>query len=163
MRNRGIPHDVLTWNDNESGGGSWLIHTNTELFGSVQVDIPAKSRSDTLTEIQQRSLQMLRELPKALRASLTDSLRRYALQYMGEELSAEECTLSCDNASIPYLHDANTPYAFLNADSDIDEEHGVCFLIRDGVAIACCHGDESLEFYGWDATDELDALAQIGE
>ncbi|WP_197441633.1 hypothetical protein [Thalassoglobus neptunius] len=132
------------------------------MFGSVQVDIPAKSKSDALTEIQQRSLQMLRELPKALRSSLTDSVRQYALQCTGEEPKAEECNFSCDNASIPYLHDAKTPYVFLNADSDIDEEHGVCFLIRDGAVIACCHGDESLEFFGWDSTDELDALAQNG-
>jgi len=61
MRNRGIPHDELQWIDNGIGGGSWLIHTNTELFGSIQVTIPANVKSHTLTEIQQRSLQMRSE------------------------------------------------------------------------------------------------------
>ena len=117
---------------------------------------------ETLTEIQQRSLQMLRELPKALRSSLADSLQQYALQYSGEAPDADGWRISCDNASIPYLHDAKTPYVFLNADADIEEEHGVCFLVRSGDVIACCHGDQSLEFFGWDATDELDALAQNG-
>lgn len=158
MRNRGIPHDELQWNDASNGGGSWTIHTNTELFGSVQVDIPARSADASLTEIQKRSLQMLRELPKSLRPLLIDALRRYAVRYWGEEPDAEDCDFFCDNASVPYLHDATNAYVFLNASSDIDEEHGICFLIRDGTVLAGCHGDESLQFYDWDATDDLDAL-----
>jgi hypothetical protein len=159
MRNRGIPRDKLIWNDNGVGGGSWTIHTTTELFGSVQVDIPCKTPDSGLTEIQKRSLQMLRELPKSLRPALIDALRRYAVRYLGEDPNPEDCKFSCDNASIPALHEAPNAYAFLNASSDIDKEHGVCFLIRNGEVLACCHGDTSLCVENWDATDELDALA----
>lgn len=74
MRNRGIPHDELTWCDNGIGGGDWVLHTNTEIFGSVQVTIPVMSNSLPLRDIQQRSLQMLRELPKSLKPSMIDSL-----------------------------------------------------------------------------------------
>ncbi len=160
MLNRGIPHDELTWNDAGNGGGSWTIYIDTELFGSVRVDIPAKTRGAELTEVQRRSLDMLRTLPKTLRPALIEALRRYALEYLGDDFEPDDCTFSCDNASVPYLHESQSAYVFLNASSDIDDEHGVCFLVRDGDVVACCHGDESLEFYDWDATDALDALEQ---
>lgn len=163
MLNRGIPHDELTWNDAGNGGGSWTIHVNTELFGSVQVDIPAKTKAEDLTDVQRRSLDMLRKLPKTIRPALIDALRKYAIEYRGNDFDPDDCTFSCDNASIPYLNESKTAYVFLNASSEIDDEHGVCFLIRNGDVVACCHGDESLEFYGWDSIDDLDALAQDGE
>ncbi len=159
MRNRGIPHDTPIWVDNGNGTGSWVVHTKTQLFGSVQVDIPGKSNSETLTDVQQRSLDMLRDLPTKLKPMLFAALRRYASEYLDDNFDDDDCTLSCDNASVPYLHESKTPYIFLNADSNIDDEHGVCFLIRDGDVISCCHGDASLEFLGWDATDDLDELA----
>lgn len=163
MLNRGIQHDELTWNDAGNNRGSWAIHVNTELFGSVQVDVPAKMKTEVLADVQRRSLDMLRTLPKTIRPALIDALRKYALEYVGDDFDSDDCTFSCDNASVPYLHESRSTYVFLNASSDVDDEHGVCFLLRDGDVVACCHGDISLEFYGWDATDELDALAQDRE
>ncbi|MFK8111251.1 MAG: hypothetical protein AB8B91_03585 [Rubripirellula sp.] len=162
MRNRGIPHDAPVWNDAGNGGGSWTIHTNTELFGSVRVDVPAKTADPTLTDVQNRSLQMLRSLPKSLRPALLGALQSYAMRYLGDDYVPEDCDFLCDNASVPYLHESSSTYVFLNASSDVDEEHGVCFLIRNSGVIACCHGDESLQFYDWDATDELDSLGDNG-
>ena len=160
MRDRGIPHDQLVWVDQENGGGTWIIHTTTILFGSVQVQIPAKSGAASLTDVQQRSVQMLRELPKSAEQFLVESLKRYASEFLDTDINTDVAfTFLCDNASVPYLQESSVPYIFLNASSDVDEDHGVCFLIRDGKVITCCHGDESLQFLGWDATDELDALA----
>ena len=162
MLNRGITHDQPIWNDAGDGRGFWTIHTNTELFGSVQVEIPAKPDATELTDSQRRSLDMLRNLPKSLRLTMVDALKRYARRYLGDCYDPNECDFFCNSASIPYLYKSKPSYVFLNASSDVDEDHGVCFLIRDGDVLACCHSDESFEFYGWDATDDLDALADHG-
>ncbi len=160
MRNNGIPHDVLTWYNSGNGGGQWTIHTDTQLFGSVLVTIPAKTQAADLTDAQRRSLEMLRTLSKDLRPKLIDALRKYAKEYLGDKFDQNDCDFFCDNASVPNIHASQATYVFLNASSDIDDEHGVCFLIRDGDVLACCHGDESLDFLEWDATDELDALGR---
>ena len=158
MRNHGIAHGELQWHDNGNGTGLWVIHVRCELFGSVKVNIPSR-RSEGLTPTQERCLQLVRSLTPDKRGALTEALRQYAITHTGDEPDDDDLRFSCDNASVPYLEHADTPYVYLNADSPIDEEHGVCFLIRDGEVLCCCHGDESLEFNDWDDTDLLDELA----
>ena len=157
MRNRGIERETLIWNNAGNGSGSWTIHTHSSLFGMVQVDIPAKRKTGSLTHCQVRCLEMLRTFPSTMRVSTANALGNYAKRVSGED-NAPDLNFVCDNASVPYLDESDTPYIFLNVSSDVDEEHGVCFLVRDGELVGCFPGDVSLEFFGWDSTEELDAL-----
>ena len=90
---------------------------------------------------------------------MIDALRRYAVTYTGETPADDDLDFTCEYASVPALEHADTPYVFLYADSPVDQEHGVCFLVRDSDVLCCCHGDMSLQFFGWDNTDALDELA----
>ncbi len=157
MRNRGIPHEQLQWHDNGNGTGSWEIHVHCDLLGSVKVDIPSRD-SDGLTPMQEKCLQLVRDLAPELKPALNESLKRYAVAYCGAEPDEDDLYFTCEFASVPYLEHANAPYVFLHADSPVDEEHGVCFLIRNHDVLCCCHGDASLQFDGWDNTAALDAL-----
>ena len=159
MRNRGIPHDELRWRDNANGTGSWEIHVQCDLLGSVKVDVPSRN-PEGLTPIQEKCLQLVRNLTPDLRRTITDALRKYAVAYAGTEPDEDDLSFLCEFASVPYLERADTPYVFLYADSPVDDEHGVCFLIRDGDVLCCCHGDQSLQFEGWDNTEALDELSE---
>ncbi len=158
MRNRGIPHEQLQWRDSGDGAGSWEIHVRCELFGSVKVDIPSR-HSDGLTPIQEKCLQLVRDLAPDRKPALNDALRKYAMAYLGAQSHGDDLYFTCEFASVPYLENSDTPYVFLYADSPVDDEHGVCFLLRDRRVLCCCHGDESLQFDGWDNTESLDELA----
>jgi hypothetical protein len=157
MRNHGVPHDELQWCDNGNGTGSWEIHVRCKLLGSVKVDIPSRT-SEALTPTQERCLQLVRDLTPDIKPALTNALRKYAVAYTGAEPDVDDLYFTCDFASVPYLEHADMAYVFLYADSPVDDEHGVCFLMRDQDVLCCCHGDESLQFNGWDNTDALDEL-----
>ena len=158
MRNCGIPHDELQWHDNGNGTGSWEIHVRCNLLGSVKVDIPSRN-SEGLTPLQEKCLQLVRDLTPAIEPALIDSLRRFANSYSASQPDENDLSFLSDFASVPYLEHADTPYVFLHADSAIEEEHGVCFLIRGEIVLCCCHGDEALQFEGWDNTEVLDEMA----
>ncbi|WP_145179701.1 hypothetical protein [Gimesia aquarii] len=159
MRNHDIPHDELQWRDNGNGTGSWEIYVRCDLIGSVKVDIPSR-HSDGLTRTQEKCLQLVRDLTPKMKPALTECLRKYAIAYLSADLDEDELSFVSEYASVPYLEHTDTPYVFLYADSPVDDEHGVCFLIRDRDVLCCCHGDESLQFNGWDNTAALDELAE---
>lgn len=112
--------------------------------------------------MQNRSLEVIRSLSESQRQSFQAALERYAQNYCGDLFSTEDLTFSCDFALVPYLEHAPVPYIFLNADSPVDDEHGVCFLLRNDSVLCCCHGDMSLEFFGWDNIESLEEIAEIG-
>lgn len=161
MSNKNISHDELQWRDNGNGTGSWEVYVRCDLLGSVKVDIPARN-SDGLTPTQEKCLELVRSLSSTMKPELIAALRRYAIEYSGTEPDEDDLSFESEFASVPCLEHAETPYVFLYADSPVDDEHGVCFLFRDRDVLCCCHGDESLEFYGWDNTEALEELANAG-
>lgn len=151
-------HDQLQWHDHNHDTGAWQIYVRCQLLGSVKVDIPSRN-PDGLTPTQDKCLQMVRDLSQEINPVLIDALRNYALAIWGTEPTTEDLSFTCEHVSVPYLEHADTLYVFLDANSPVDEEHGVCFLIRDGNVVCCHHGDTSLQFEGWDNTGALDELA----
>lgn len=150
----------MIWQDDGNGSGSWRVNVDCELFGSITVDIPSRD-ARSLTPVQQQCLQIIRSLTENQRSSFLDALAKYALHYCGELPDASDLTITCNHASVPYLAHVQTPYLFLDADSSVDQEHGVCFLMRDQHVLCCCHGDMSLDFFGWDAIEELESISEM--
>ncbi len=158
-RSDGVQHEQLYWRESGNDTGSWEVLVRCDLLGFVKVDIPSRN-PEGLTPTQERCLQLVRSLKADQKPALTDSLRRYAAVFFDSASDEDDLSFSSEFAAVPYLEHAETPYVFLYADSPVDDEHGVCFLIRDGEVLCCCHGDQMLEFVGWDNTDALDSLAE---
>lgn len=161
MRNRGIPHDELVWFDFGGGSGEWRVHTQTKLFGSVEAIIDSDDSEDGLTPIQQASLDMIRNLDPSIHESLDRALRAYGKRYLGDEfdlIDEDDIYFACDCVEIPRLRDSTDTYALLIADSGVDEEHGVYFVVRNGDVLGCCHRNAADDGFDWDETDVLDTL-----
>ena len=105
---------------------------------------------------------MIAGLPKAIRKPIRKSVRRYAREYLGpeeyEELEPEDLQVEFHTVLIPPLKSSEAIYFFVQGHSDIDMEHDVACLCRNGNTFRVCHTDDMYQPYEGDATERFETL-----
>jgi hypothetical protein len=102
------------------------------------------------------------EIAKSGLPRLNKLARKYAVEYLGPEevadMEAEDFEIEIQAATIPRLRNANDTYIIFLGDSDIDIEHGVAVICKNGSKFAVTHSDVGYSTGDWDDTSELDQL-----
>ena len=132
----------------------WTTNVRCPLAGSVEIFIRTMDKNTEPTEIQIAALEDIQQLPVSLAAGIAEDARRFAIENMNSSML--ECVEESDfqlrfsEGLIPPLRKAADRYFFLAANTDIEPEHGVACLFKNGAAYRVCHSDLLYEAYDWD-------------
>jgi hypothetical protein len=141
---------------------AWTTRVACPAYGDIDVQIKTEGESDPPTEKQLAALRAIASLPKAVRKLVRKDVKRYASDNLDEEdledLEPEEFDVEFTAALIPRLRNSPASYFFLFGESEIDVEHGIACLCKNGEALRVCHSDEIYENYDWDATEMFEQM-----
>jgi hypothetical protein len=145
----------------DEGGGCWTTTVKCPAFGSLDVLIQTLGENDPPSEQQLAALTLLSGLTKVIRKPIRKSVRRYAKELLGpeeyEELEPEDLQVDFHTALIP-PQGTSAAYFFVQGSSDLDMEHDLACLCRNGNTFRVCHTDDMYAPDQGDATTRLEAL-----
>lgn len=150
----------------DSSREAWTTTVECPAYGTIEVVIKTDGEISPPSEKQLAAGALIAELQQSARKTIRKDVKRYAKEYLGEEeledFESEDFDVDFDFALIPNLRAAQNVYFFLSGDSDIDMEHGIACLCRNGDAFRVCHTDLMYENYPCDDTATLDGFLQGG-
>lgn len=146
----------------DAAHGAWRTRVKSPAVGRVDVLIYTDGPNDLPTPQQLAAVETITGLDKEIRRTLRTEARRYARTVLDpeeyEECEPEDFRVEFSTAVVPRLRAAESAYFFLQGSWDIDFEHGVAFLSRNGVDFRGCDTGAVYEQYTWDAVDDLEKL-----
>lgn len=151
----------LTWSRDDD---AWVGQVTSEELGDIEIRVATEGESDSPTDAQLKSVAMVEELATKGLPRLNDLARKYATEYLGPDevgdMEDEDFEIELYAAVIPKLRDAVDPYIVFVGHSEIDIEHGVAVVCKNGSKFVVTHSDVAYSAYAydWDDTAELDQL-----
>lgn len=145
---------------------AWTTTVECPAYGTLEVLIKTDGEASSPSEKQLAALAIIGELSQSVRKTIQKDTKRYAKEYLGEDeledFESDDFDADFDFALIPNLRDAEHTYFFLAGESDIDIEHGIALLCKDGDAFRVCHTDCMYENYPCDDCESLDQVLHGG-
>lgn len=147
----------LTWSHDDD---AWIGQVTSEELGDIEIRVATEGELDSPTDAQRKSVAMVEELATKGLPRLNDLARKYATEYLVEDMEDEGFEIELYAAVIPKLRDAVDPYIVFVGHSEIDIEHGVAVVCKNGSKFVVTHSDVAYSAYAydWDDTAELDQL-----
>lgn len=146
----------------DASGGCWTSTVKCPAWGELDILIQTAGESQPPSEQQLAALKVIAGLPKTVRKPMRKSMRRYAKAYLGpeefEELEPEDLQVEYHTALIPPQTGSDATWFFLQGSSDLDVEHDVACLCRNGNTFLVCHTDDMYSPDQDDATKRLETL-----
>jgi hypothetical protein len=139
---------------------AWTASVTTEYFEALEIRVLTDGESNPPTEAQQKCVALIEQIAQQGLPSTEKLARRYATEYLGpeeaEELEDEELAIEIHTAVVPRLRESDAAYIIFLGSSDIDFEHGVAVLCKDGTKLAVTHSDIAYADHDWDDTAEFE-------
>lgn len=149
----------LDWSSDED---AWAVDLVTEQFDELRVLVRTDGESDRPTEIQLAAVAVVEKIANEGLPPLTELARKYALQYLGpdevDDMEDEDLMIDIHAVFIPGLRASADTYMIFVGNSDIDIEHGVAVVCKNGSLFAVTHSDIAYSSFSWDDTVELDSI-----
>lgn len=149
----------LTWSHEDD---AWIGSVSGDELGDLEIRVLTDDESVSPTDAQLRSLEIVEQLAKSGLPRLKKLARKYAMEYLGsdevEDMESEDFDIEVQTATIPKLRNSDDKYIIFLGDSDIDIEHGVAVVCKNGTKFAVTHSDIAYSPHDWDDTAELDRL-----
>jgi len=150
----------------DSSGEAWTTTVECPAYGAINVVIKTDGEMFPPSEKQLAAVALIAGLRQSARETIRKDVNRYAKEYLGEEeledFESEDFDVVFDFALIPNLRAARNAYFFLSGESDIDMEHGIACLCREGDAFRVCHTDLMYENHPCDDTATFDEFLRGG-
>ena len=147
----------LKWS---SGDEAWTSTLTQGHFEELEIRVLTDDESTQPTEAQIKAVALIEEIAKKGLPSMKKLARKYALEYLGpdevEDMEDEDLDIEIQAAVVPRLRDTDSTYVIFVGDSDIDFEHGVAIVCKDGVKFAVTHSDVAYANHDWDDTSEFE-------
>jgi hypothetical protein len=147
----------LRWSSRDE---AWTAKLTGRNFAELEIRVLTDDKSTQPTGVQLRAVALIEELAEKGLPSLYELARRYAMQHLGPDMvidmEDDDLTINIQVAVVPRLRDSESAYIMFLGDSDIDIEHGVAVLCKDGVKFAVTHSDVAYGDHDWDETAEFD-------
>lgn len=142
--------------------GYWTTTLKCQAFGTLDVLIQTLGENDPPSEQQLATLTLIQELTKVVRKPIRKSVRRYAKDLLSpeeyEELEPEDLQVDFHTALIPAVKSSERKFFFVQGNSDLDMEHDLACLCRDGNTFLVCHTDNMYQTYEGDLSAHLELL-----
>ncbi len=141
---------------------AWTASLESDHFEDLEIRALTDGESTPPTEAQLRSVAIVERFAQIGLPSTKKLARHYALEYLGpeevEDMEDEDLSVDVYAAIIPRLRETDDSYIIFVGNSDIDVEHGVAVLCKNGSAFAVTHSDIAYANHDWDDTAEIDQL-----
>lgn len=149
----------LQWSPDDE---AWTANLTRGNFAELEIRVLTDDESTQPTEAQLRAVALIEELAENGLPSLNASARNYARKHLPpdlvEDMVDEDLAIEIQSAVVPRLRDTGSTYIIFVGNSDIDFEHGVAILCKDGVKFAVTHSDLAYADHEWDDTSEFEQL-----
>lgn len=140
---------------------AWTVDWDTDQFDEIEVLVVTDGESSPPTPAQMKSVALAKQIARDGLPSIDDYARQYAMGHLGsdevDDMEDEDFEIEIHSVVIPRLRESKHAYAIFVGHSDIDLEHGVAVLCKDGTDFAVAHSDMAYTHHDWDDTEELDA------
>ena len=140
----------------------WKLRLSNRVFDDLEIRVTTDGESNVPTPKQIATVETILKLTEADRDTIAAIVRKWAEDNWDaeqlEDMEDEEFEYEITSAVVPRLRDAESEYFIFIGSSELDPEHGLGCICRDGSQFAICHSDQGCENYEWDSVDELDAL-----
>lgn len=147
----------LNWS---SADEAWVGTLTQGHFQDLEICVLTDDESTQPTEVQTKAVALIEELAKKGLPSMKKLARNYAIRYLGpdevDELEDEDLAIEIQVAVVPRLRDSESIYIIFAGSSDIDIEHGVAIVCKNGVKFVVTHSDVAYADSDWDDTSELE-------
>lgn len=151
-------HDLQWTPDLES----WAMMLNNDVFDELEIQVRTDGEADPPTPKQIAAVDMICSLTRADLKTIPTLVRKWAEENMEEEdleeMEEEDFELEIYAALVPKLRDSEALYFILTGNSEVDFEHGLGCICKNGSQFAICHADDAYENYDWDSIEEFEAL-----
>ena len=131
-------------------------------FEDLEIRVLTDGESTRPTAVQLKAVALIEQIAKKGLPSTKKLARKYAMEYLGpeevEDMEDEDLAIEIHAAVVPRLRDADSTYIIFVGNSDIDMEHGVAILCKDGIKITVTHSDVAYANHDWDDTAEFEQL-----
>lgn len=150
----------------DSSDEAWTTTVECPAYGAIDVVIKTDGEMSPPSEKQLAAVALIAGLQQSARKTIREDVKRYAKEYLGEEeledFESEDFDVVFDFALIPNLRAPRNAYFFLSGESDIDMEHGIACLCKDGEVFRVCHTDLMYANYPRDDPATFDELLRGG-
>ena len=151
----------LEWSSNDE---AWVGSLSGPHFNDLEIRVISHEDGQPMpvSDAQLKAVALIEQIAQTGLPSSDDSARKYATKHLSPNQLAdfedEDFAIDIRAAVVPRLRDTNSSYVIFVGDSDIDIEHGVAILCKDGSKIAVTHSDVAYSDYDWDDTTEFDQI-----
>ncbi|GAA4469173.1 hypothetical protein [Novipirellula rosea] len=149
----------LQWCPDEE---AWTALVDSEHFAELELRVLSDEEPEPPTASQLKSVAVVEQYARTGLPSTEKLARKYALEYLGsdevDDMKDEDFAIDIHAAIVPRLRDSSDTYVIFVGASDIDPEHGVSILCKNGKICVVTHSDFAYANYDWDDTSELDQL-----
>lgn len=151
-------HDLQWTPDLES----WTMMLNNDVFDELEIEVKTDGEADSPTPKQIAAVDMICSLTRADLKTIPTLVKTWAEENMEEEdleeMEAEDFELEIGGVVVPKLRDSEALYFIFTGDSEVDIEHGLGCVCKNGSQFAICDTDYAYMDYDWDAIKELETL-----
>jgi hypothetical protein len=141
---------------------SWATLISNDVFDDLEIRVVTGGETNPPTERQLQAVAEIEALTKQDLVRIAELARKYAKDNLEpedlEEMEDEDYEVEIYSATIPRLRDATDTFVLFAANSEIDMEHGVACVCKNGKQFAVVDADCVYQNYDWDSVDELNAL-----
>lgn len=139
---------------------------NCDLHEELRV-IVGSVEPPALTEIQEKCIQIIRQLPKRVVTVIRQELvRKFIADGHGNLVDfdgVEDFEVTIQSAVIPALKATQDAYFFLSGQSDYDIEHGFACLFKNGTQFCVCVPELAQENYRLDDAESFERILRSSE
>ena len=141
---------------------SWALSLSNSVFDELEIRVATDGESDPPTARQQQAVAVLCNFTTQDRDKIRRLARRWAEENMVEheleDMEDEDFEYDVTGALVPRLRDSEALYFILTGRSEIEPEHGLGCVCKDGTQFTICHPDHAYQDYDWDSVDVFEAL-----
>ncbi|QEG40467.1 hypothetical protein [Roseimaritima ulvae] len=152
----------MTKLDWSSADEAWTASLSTAHFDDLEIRVVTDGESAPPTDAQLKAVALIEQIAQKGLPPTKELARKYAMEYLGpdevEDMEDEDLAIEIHAAIVPRLRDTESTYIMFVGNSDIDMEHGVAILCKDGIKLAVTHSDVAYANHDWDETAEFEQL-----
>ena len=141
---------------------AWAATISNDTFEQLVLRVVTDGEESPPTAVQDKAIAQVESMTAADMSQIVTAARAYAEENLDpdelEEMEEEDFELHLHTAIVPRLKDSKATYVLFAAESEIDIEHGIGCIARNGGEFTIIDADSLYEEYDWDSVDAFEEL-----
>jgi len=154
--------NALEWSADEA---AWTTTLSNTVFDDLVIRVMTDGDTCAPSPIQLQAVAEIERLTMADLSPIDDLARKYASARLDPDelynMDDDDFAVEIYCAHVPRLRESNDTYVLFGANSEIDPEHGLGCICKNGKLLAVIPADYVYENLDWDSTSQLDTLVNV--